>query len=188
MGLRVLRPGGVLLNFDADYGAVDFTRLADEQGQHAHADVDSALLQEGEDIRRALPLSRRQRPQWDMEALARAGIGELTLSIFTVVRQKPERADEVRKFMNYYLPTTLKMLSGYSKMNERNVTGQQAQETRRQIESAAAVVEKAFKKQLNNLYQDDILDISTDVEVLETLLKADGLTDTGMQAMTGSQK
>lgn len=71
--LRVLRPGGVLLNFDADYGAVDFTRLADEKGQHAHADVDSALLQEGEDIRRALPLSRRQRPQWDMEALARAG-------------------------------------------------------------------------------------------------------------------
>ena len=49
-------------------------------------------------------------------------------------------------------------------------------------------MEKAFKKQLNNLYQDDILDISTDVEVLETLLKADGLTDTGMQAMTGSQK
>lgn len=71
--LRVLRPGGVLLNFDADYGAVDFTRLADEKGQHAHADVDSALLQEGEDIRRSLPLSRRERPQWDMEALARAG-------------------------------------------------------------------------------------------------------------------
>ena len=71
--LRVLRPGGVLLNFDADYGAVDFTRLADEKGQHAHADVDDALLQEGEDIRRALPLSRRERPRWDMEALARAG-------------------------------------------------------------------------------------------------------------------
>ncbi len=71
--LRVLRPGGVLLNFDADYGAVDFTRLAEEQGQHAHADMDRALLQEGEAIRRALPLSRRERPQWDMEALARAG-------------------------------------------------------------------------------------------------------------------
>lgn len=50
----MLRPG-VLLNFDACYGAVDFTRLADEKGQHAHADVDSALLQEGEDIRRACP-------------------------------------------------------------------------------------------------------------------------------------
>ena len=50
--LRVLRPGGVLLNFDADYGAVDFTRLADEQGQHAHADMDRALLQEAEAIRR----------------------------------------------------------------------------------------------------------------------------------------
>ena len=108
--------------------------------------------------------------------------------IFRTVAEQPGKAPQIRRFMDYYLPTTLKMLSGYSKMNERNVTGQQAQETRRQIESATAVVEKAFKKQLNNLYQDDILDISTDVEVLETLLKADGLTDTGMQSMTGTRK
>lgn len=115
-------------------------------------------------------------------------IDKTAREIFRTVAEQPAKAPQIRRFMDYYLPTTLKMLSGYSKMNERNVTGQQAQETRRQIESAAAVVEKAFKKQLNNLYQDDILDISTDVEVLETLLKADGLTDTGMQAMTGSQK
>lgn len=71
--LRVLRPGGVLLNFDADYGAVDFTRLAGEQGCHAHADLDASLVQEGETIRRRLPLSREKRPQWDMEALRRVG-------------------------------------------------------------------------------------------------------------------
>lgn len=104
--------------------------------------------------------------------------------IFRTVAEQPSKAPQIRRFMDYYLPTTLKMLSGYSKMNERNVTGQQAQETRRQIESAAAVVVKAFKKQLNNLYQDDILDISTDVEVLETLLKSDGLVDTGLGTMT----
>lgn len=70
---RVLRPGGVLLNFDADYGGVDFTELARLHGRHAHADINAAMLEECEEIRRALPLSSRQRPRWDVEALRRAG-------------------------------------------------------------------------------------------------------------------
>lgn len=107
--------------------------------------------------------------------------------IFRTVAEQPGKAPQIRRFMDYYLPTTLKMLAGYSKMNERNVTGKQADETRRQIENATQVVVKAFKKQLNNLYEDDILDISTDVEVLETLLKSDGLVETGLGTMTRGQ-
>ncbi len=102
--------------------------------------------------------------------------------IFRTVAEQPGKAPQIRRFMDYYLPTTLKMLSGYSKLLERNVTGGQAEATKKQIEDATDVVVKAFKKQLNNLYQDDILDISTDVEVLETLLKADGLVETGMKS------
>lgn len=70
---RVLRRGGRLLNFDADYGAVDFTDLAHTGGRHAHADIDPALLLEGEHIRQELPLSREQRPRWDLNALERIG-------------------------------------------------------------------------------------------------------------------
>lgn len=70
---RVLRRGGVLLNFDADYGAVDFTDLARTGGRHAHAGIAPELLREGEDIRQELPLSREDRPRWDMETLARIG-------------------------------------------------------------------------------------------------------------------
>lgn len=103
--------------------------------------------------------------------------------IFRTVAEQPGKAPQIRRFMDYYLPTTLKMLSGYSKLLERNVTGGQAEATKKQIEDATDVVVKAFKKQLNNLYQDDILDISTDVEVLETLLKADGLVETGMKSV-----
>ncbi len=103
--------------------------------------------------------------------------------IFRTVAEQPGKAPQIRRFMDYYLPTTLKMLSGYSKMEERNVVSRQAEDTRRQIEHAAGVVAEAFKKQLHNLYDHDILDISTDVEVLETLLKSDGLVDTGMGSM-----
>lgn len=70
---RALRPGGVLLNFDADYGSVDFTELARLRGRHAHARMDAAMLEECERIRRALPLSNRPRPLWDVDALRRAG-------------------------------------------------------------------------------------------------------------------
>jgi 5-bromo-4-chloroindolyl phosphate hydrolysis protein len=83
--------------------------------------------------------------------------------------------------MDYYLPTTLKMLSGYRKMDERQVTGKNAQETRSQIREAMNTVLKAFDKQLDALYQDEMLDLSTDIDVMETMLRQDGLIDSGMQ-------
>ncbi|MBO5491099.1 MAG: methyltransferase domain-containing protein [Desulfovibrio sp.] len=78
---RVLRPGGVLLNFDADYGSVDFTEFAAERGQHAHADLDAALLWEGEDIRRQLPLSDMKRPEWDAEILRQIGFSSVAVDL-----------------------------------------------------------------------------------------------------------
>ena len=70
---RVLRRGGCLLNFDADYGSADFTEQAGTAGRHAHAGIDPDLLREGEHIRQELPLSRECRPQWDKETLERIG-------------------------------------------------------------------------------------------------------------------
>ena len=70
---RVLRPGGVLLNFDADYGLSDFHTVGQSAGAHAHAGIDPALLRKGEAIRRRLPASDWRRPAWDLAALRRVG-------------------------------------------------------------------------------------------------------------------
>lgn len=70
---RVLRRGGRLLNFDADYGSVDFTGPAHTEGPHAHADMAPDLLREGERIRQRLPLSRESRPLWDVCVLEQTG-------------------------------------------------------------------------------------------------------------------
>ena len=75
---RALRPGGVLLNFDADYGLSDFYTLGRTDGTHAHAGIDPALLREGEAIRRSLPASGTRRPEWDMAALRRVGFASPT--------------------------------------------------------------------------------------------------------------
>ena len=101
--------------------------------------------------------------------------------IFHTVAEQPAKAPQIRRFMDYYLPTTLKMLSGYRKMDERQLNGKSAQETRAQVREAMDTVLKAFDKQLDALYQDDMLDISTDIDVMETMLRQDGLIDSGMQ-------
>ena len=101
--------------------------------------------------------------------------------IFRTVAEQPGKAPQIRRFMDYYLPTTLKMLQGYRKMDERKVSGANAEATRAQIRQAMDVVVKAFDKQLDALYQDDMLDLSTDIEVMETMLKQDGLVDSGLR-------
>ena len=112
-------------------------------------------------------------------------LDEVAGRIFRTVAEQPGKAPQIRRFMNYYLPTTLKMLQGYRKMDERQVTGENAQATRTQIRKAMDVVLKAFNKQLDALYQDDMLDLSTDIDVMETMLKQDGLIDSGIK---GEQK
>ena len=77
--LRVLRPEGVLLNFDANYGQVAFTDFAKEPGQHAHADLNWEELSEGECIRQRLPLSQKKRPAWDVAILHEIGFRRVVL-------------------------------------------------------------------------------------------------------------
>ena len=101
--------------------------------------------------------------------------------IFHTVAEQPAKAPQIRRFMDYYLPTTLKMLTGYRKMDERQVKGQNANEARAQIREAMDTVLKAFDKQLDALYQDELLDISTDIDVMETMLRQDGLIEGGVK-------
>jgi len=108
-------------------------------------------------------------------------LDEVTDKIFRAVAEQPGKAPQIRRSMDYYLPTTLKMLSGYRVMDERNVKGDMAEKTRRQIHDAMDIVVTAFSRQLDTMYQADVLDISTDIDVLETLLKQDGLLENVMR-------
>ena len=107
-------------------------------------------------------------------------LDEVAGKIFTTVAEQPVKAPQIRRFMEYYLPTTQKMLSGYRRLIERNVEGENADLTKEKIENAMGIVVDAFKKQLDQLYRDDMLDISTDIDVLETMLHQDGLIDSGL--------
>ena len=101
--------------------------------------------------------------------------------IFRTVHDKPEKAPQIRKFMEYYLPTTLKIVRTYRVINERGIGGSEIIQARQRIDDALGTVIKGCQKLLSKLYQDDVLDITTDIDVLEQMLKRDGLTETELQ-------
>ncbi len=117
-------------------------------------------------------------------------IGELTASIFRVVREKPEHAEEVRKFMNYYLPTTLKLLKSYSLMEKQSYQGENIVASRKKIEDVLDTLVHAFEQQQDRLFRTEALDVETDISVLETMMASDGLLEQehGLRATSGSGK
>lgn len=104
----------------------------------------------------------------------------LCVQIFRTVAEKPEKAGQIRKFMNYYLPTTLKMLAQYRTMDARGVSVTEMSGARETLIRGMDMVLTACQKQLDNLYKADILDVTTDIDVLEQMLKRDGFADSGL--------
>ena len=106
---------------------------------------------------------------------------QVSQKIFDEVKRDPGKLPQIRKFMDYYLPTTLKMVRGFRTLDERGVTGAQAQDARRRIGDALDVVIHGCQRLLENLYRDDVLDLTTDIDVLEQMLKRDGLTESDLE-------
>ena len=107
---------------------------------------------------------------------------DLCYQMFRTVAEKPGKAGQIRKFMNYYLPTTLKMLSSYQTMQDRGVSSSDLAEARRTLYRGMDMVNTACQKQLDNLFKDTMLDVSTDIDVLEQMLKRDGFTDSAFDS------
>ena len=104
-------------------------------------------------------------------------IGELTASIFLVVQTRPDQKEEVHKFLSYYLPTTMKLLESYSLLEKQSYQGENIVAARQDIEKIINTMVPAFEKQLDRLFEADALDISTDIDVLETMMAKDGLSE-----------
>ena len=102
---------------------------------------------------------------------------QLTDKIFAQVEQHPEKLPQIRKFMNYYLPTTLKILNAYDRMGEQGVSGENITSTMQKVEGMMSTIITAFEKQLDSLFGSEAMDISTDMVVLENMMAREGLTD-----------
>ncbi len=99
----------------------------------------------------------------------------VTRKIIDHVVEHPKKLPQIRKFMNYYLPTTLKLLNAYDRMDDAGISGDNITGTKRKVEKMMDTIVKAYDKQLDALYGEEALDISTDITVMENLLAQEGL-------------
>lgn len=97
--------------------------------------------------------------------------------IFEYVTERPAKIPEIKKFMNYYLPTTLKLLTSYEKMDRQAVKGENISATMFDIEGMMETIATAFEKQLDTLFGSEAMDIQADIEVFETILTQEGLKE-----------
>lgn len=104
-------------------------------------------------------------------------IEELTSKIFKVVEEAPEKLPQIKSFMSYYLPTTLKLLRSYAEFEDSGAGGESVDNAKADIERILDTLQDGFRKQLDKLYDADAMDISSDINVLETMMKRDGLSD-----------
>lgn len=106
-----------------------------------------------------------------MERMEKAGRG-----IVDTVAQAPEKARLVDRFARYYLPEVLKIMGAYAGMEKAGVKGENAEKVLGDVRKNAETMATAFENQLDALYSAEALDISTDIEVLDGILKAQNLT------------
>ena len=99
--------------------------------------------------------------------------------IIVGVHDNPETADDLGQFMSYYLPTTGKLVDAYVDLEEHGEHGPNAEATRREIKSMLDVINDSFEKLSDDMLQDKAWDLQSDMSVLRTMLRQDGLSDDG---------
>ncbi len=102
---------------------------------------------------------------------------QLVQRIFDEVRIHPEVAPDLQKMMNYYLPTTSKLLDAYRELDKQPVAGENISNTKAEIEQTVDTLNVAFEKLLDSLFADRAWDISSDISVLNTMLAQEGLKE-----------
>ena len=105
-----------------------------------------------------------------------ARLETVSARIFALAEADPGKEDQLRKFVNYYLPTALKLLHTYAQLDGQGVDGENITKTKQSIERSLDLLVTAFENQLDKLFQSDALDVSADIAALEGMLNLDGLS------------
>ncbi len=97
--------------------------------------------------------------------------------IFEHVAKHPESAEDLHKFMDYYLPTTTKLLYAYIDLDRQEIAGENISAAKKEIEDTLDVINEAFEKLLDGLFEETMWDISSDISAMKTIMAQEGLTE-----------
>lgn len=134
----------------------------------APADQYTAILQQLRQVNDAIPDP--------VMTIKISRLEAVSARIFELAKQDPGKKAQLQKFMDYYLPTALKLLNTYASLPAQDVQGENIADVKKNIERSMDLLVTAFENQLDKLFQSDALDVSADVAALEGMLNMDGLT------------
>ncbi len=100
--------------------------------------------------------------------------------IFDEVRERPELAGRLNMFMNYYLPTTTKLVTAYKEMDKQPMQGENIRKAKQEIADSLDTINNAFETLLDSFFKEQALDVSSDLSVMKMMMKQDGLTEDDM--------
>ncbi len=103
-------------------------------------------------------------------------LGELSGRIFAILQENPGLKSQVKRFADYFLPAPLKLLKTYRELEGQGVRGENIRGSMEKIASILDTTIEAYKKEIDALFEGKALDIETDIEVLEQMMKREGLT------------
>ena len=101
--------------------------------------------------------------------------------IFDRVEENPETVGDLHRLMNYYLPTTVKLLEAYEELDRQPIQGDNILSSKDEIEKTLDTLNIAFEKLLDAMFQDTAWDVASDISVLKTMLAQEGLTEDGLK-------
>ena len=101
--------------------------------------------------------------------------------LFGTLRKYPDQLDELERFMEYYLPTTVKLVKAYQEFTAVEFPGDNIKKAKTEIEATMDTINGAFEKLLDDMYEDTAFDVMTDASVLQTMLAREGLTEKDFQ-------
>lgn len=169
--------------------------------EYLRVEQERKLLAQEEAARKATPLTEVEKQNQELEAMIKEGqdyieklrylndliedevvseklyrMENLLKEIFKRLKEAPEQMPKMRKLMNYYLPTTIKLLQAYSEFDDVSAPNNDIASAKAEIEKTIDIINEAFTELLNKLFQDSAFDAATDAQVLQTMLAKEGLT------------
>lgn len=152
----------------------DRVEIVEETIKYTGAKEIDKAIEEGnkylEDMRKANELIESPLVSDKIDSLS-----EITKKIFNYVSEKPQKLKDIRRFLTYFLPTTVKLLNSYARAEAQDNKGENINQIKNDIEGAMDGIIDSFHKHLDNLYADEAMDIDAEITVFDSMLKAENL-------------
>ena len=139
------------------------------------------IKKEGQDYLKQLADIKAQIKSLDVAAKI-SHMEVLAARIFVCASEHPESISRTDKLFKYYFPSVMKLLNVYEDMEKQPIQGENIQKSKREIEESLDTINQALEKLFDEMFQNVAMDISSDIQVLEVMLKQDGLTEDELHA------